>query len=439
MDAIAEHLMACSTGEIKRLLINVPPGTSKSTMTGIIFPAWLWGPGAKPETRYIGASHQMDLAARDSRRTKFIIDSDWYQERWPTKLTSDSTVYFENDKRGFRQAAAVASMTGKRGDYVLWDDPHSPEKAYSDVQRETAHRIFSETLPTRLTNPQKSVIIVVMQRLHEDDISGYILKNDLGYEHLCMPMEYEPERKCYTSIWEDWRKVEGELLFEKRFPKDVVERDKKVMGVFATAGQFQQRPAPRSGGFFSWENIETVGAAPKCERIVRYWDKAGTKNGGAYTVGVKMGITKDKDFIVMDVVRGQWAAGQREKVIHQTAILDGEDVRVWIEQEPGSGGLESATSTIKRLSGFVVRKDRVSGDKVTRAEPYAVQMEAGNIKVVNTEWTKTFIDEHKNFPLGQFKDQVDAVAGAFAKLNAGGYNENLLAIGGGKQVNRARI
>ena len=202
MDAVAEHLEAVAAGQIIRLLVNIPPGTSKSTIIGIMYPAWLWGPGGQPHHRYIGASHEQGLAVRDNRLMRELIKSEWYQSLWPLSLKGDQNekLYFENEHRGFRQACAVASMTGRRGHTIAWDDPLSPEKANSDVAREEAIRIFKETLPTRLNDPESSAIIVVMQRLHANDPSGYILANDLGYEHLMIPMEFEPERRKTTSI-----------------------------------------------------------------------------------------------------------------------------------------------------------------------------------------------------------------------------------------------
>jgi len=307
MDALCEHLQATATGEITRLLINIAPGTSKSSATSVFFPAWLWGPFGWPEARFIGASYEQSLATRDNRRNRLLIESEWYQERWPIKLTSDQNekTGFENITRGWRQSCAVKSMTGKRGDFVVWDDPLSPEKAYSDVERDTANRIFSETLPTRLNHPEKSVIIIIMQRLHQNDVSGYILAKELGYEHLMLPMEFEKERKCYTSInWQDPREEDGELLFPERFPEKVVERDKSVMGSFATAGQFQQRPTPREGGLFkrSWFNF--VREVPIGTIFVRGWDfAASTEKGSAYTAGVKMGRYPDGRFVIMNSTR----------------------------------------------------------------------------------------------------------------------------------------
>lgn len=424
IDAICEHLESVTAGEITRLLVNIPPGTMKSSLVNVLWPCWEWGPREMPEQRYISAAHEQGLAIRDNRAMRRVVQSDWYQSLWPTEIAGDQNqkTYFENGATGFRQACAVSSMTGRRGHRVLWDDPLSAEHANSDAHRETVIREFTETLPSRYVSPEKSANVIVMQRLHERDPSGYILEHDLGYEHLCLPMEFEPERRCTTSIgWEDPRQNDGELLFPERFPREVVERDKRVMGVYAVAGQFQQRPAPRTGGFFAWEKLEIVGAAPQLTKIVRYWDKAGSEGAGARTAGVKIGLGVDGLWYVLNVVKGQWAAAKREPVIRQTADTDGQNVEIWIEQEPGSGGKESAEATIRNLAGFTIRAERATGDKAVRAEPYAVQVEAGNIKIVRGDWNQDFIDEHKTFPNGKFKDQIDAASGAFNKLAAGGF------------------
>jgi predicted phage terminase large subunit-like protein len=161
--------------------------------------------------------------------------------------------------------------------------------------------------------------------------------------------------------------------------------------------------------------------------MIRYWDKAATdksvaKGTGAHTAGVLLGRISQGEyegcFIVLDVVRGQWAASKREQVIENTANADGKEVKIWVEQEPGSGGKESAEMTIKRLAGFKVEADRVTGEKVVRAEPYSAQQVVGNILLLKAEWNQRFIHEHGMFPVGAQKDQVDAAAGAFNKLAA---------------------
>ena len=136
MDAMCEHLEACADGEINRLLINVPPGTSKSTSSCVFFPAWLWGPKERPDYRFIGASFSVQNANRDSRKTRNLVTSDWYQARWPVKLRKDQNekINFETTSTGFRQAKAVTGMTGERGHCVVWDDPINPEEANSPLR-----------------------------------------------------------------------------------------------------------------------------------------------------------------------------------------------------------------------------------------------------------------------------------------------------------------
>lgn len=423
MDAICEHLEAVARQEITRLIINVPPGTSKSSATSVYFPAWLWGPFNKKHMRFIGASHELSLATRDNRKCRNLIQSDWYQQRWPIKLQTDQNekTSFENDKTGWRQACAVKSMTGKRGDVVVWDDPQSPEKAYSDADRETANRVFDETLPTRLNDPERSGIIIIQQRLHEDDVTGHILAKDLGYEHLCLPMEFEPERKCYTSIgFEDPRTEDGELLMEERFPKRVVERDKKVMGSFAVAGQFQQRPVPRGGAMFKRDDLEIIPAAPAGTRWVRGWDLAASvEKTSAWTAGVLVGISPEGRTIIGDARRIQGTAGQVVKLLKNTASQDTAKVKGSLPQDPGQAGKAQAQYLLKKLVGYSYTASVESGDKVTRAEPLAAQVEAGNVDIVQGGWNEDFIAELTAFPFGKFKDQVDAATRAFAELTQG--------------------
>lgn len=421
LDDICAHLEAVAFGDITRLLVNVPPGLMKSMLTGVILPAWEWGPLDRAENRYLGTAHKQDLAVRDNLKCRRLIQSQWYQARWPVKITGDQNAKtkFENDKTGFREAMAFGSMTGSRGDRVILDDPHSVDDANSAAKLAGDITTFREALPSRVNN-DKSAIIIIMQRLNEGDVSKIAL--ELDYDHLCIPMRYEGKKIISTALGtKDPRNVDGELMFPERFPEKQVAALEKSLGAYATAGQLQQRPAPRTGGFFAWEKIEIVHATPKLKKIIRYWDKAGTDDGGARTAGVKIGVGVDGIWYVLDVVKGQWSAGKREPVIKQTAELDGKAVNIWIEQEPGSGGKESAESTIKNLAGFVIKAERATGDKAVRAEPYAVQVEAGNIKLLAGPWNQEFIDEHKTFPRGKFKDQIDASSGAFNKLAGSRY------------------
>lgn len=422
IDAICEHLEAVTAGDITRLLINVPPGTMKSLLVGVFWPAWEWGPRGLPHMRYLGTSHSHPLAIRDNLKARRLVASSWYQERWggSVRLMPDQNakLKFENDATGFREAMAFTGLTGSRGDRVLIDDPLSVDDANSDLKRSAVNETFREAVPTRLNNPDASAIVVVMQRLHGDDVAGLIIDRDYGYEHLMLPMEFEPARRCHTSIgFADPRKSDGDLLFPERFPREVVERDKKVMGSYAVAGQFQQRPAPREGGLFKRAWFSTVKAIPARTRFVRGWDlAASTGADSAYTAGVMIGRTPAGRFIIADVVRDKLSPGGVERLIVNTAAQDGTQCRISLPQDPGQAGKAQVAYLVSKLAGYRVTASPESGDKVTRAEPLAAQAEAGNVDLLEGSWNTAFLDEAGDFPNGKFKDQVDAASRAFNEL-----------------------
>ena len=419
LDAICEHLEAVTRGEINRLLINVPPGCMKSLLTGVIWAAWEWGPKGLPQTRFIGTAHKQDLAVRDAMKCRRLIRSEWYQARWPVRLTSDqdAKTKFENDKTGFREAMAFTSMTGARGDRVILDDPLSADDANSDAALKAAELTFTEALPTRVNN-EASAIVVIMQRLHERDTSGVILARDLGYTHLCLPMRFEADRRCSTAIgFADPRVNDGDLLFPDRFPETQVSALEKVMGSYASAGQLQQRPAPRGGGMFKRGWFAVVGAAPAGCRWVRGWDLAATASEtAAFTAGVLIGQAGDGRFYIADARRIQGSASDVEKMLVNTASQDGKAVKGSIPQDPGQAGKAQSQYLIRQLAGYSYSATPESGDKETRALPLAAQAEAGNVMLINGEWNGPFLDELAGFPMGKFKDQVDAATRAFNAL-----------------------
>ncbi len=250
LEVLCDHLEAVTRGEITRLLINVPPGAMKSLTVAVLWPAWEWGPAGRPELRTIAASYSERLSLRDNMKCRRLVASAWYRGHWgrSVRLVGDQNAKgkFENARTGFRLATSVGGLgTGERGDRLVIDDPHNVQQAESAAVREATLRWFSETVPTRL-NDSKSAIIVVMQRVHERDVSGLILAQELGYEHLMLPMRFEPKRACVTSLGPaDRRRKAGELLWPERFPEAAVRALEQAMGSYAAAGQFQQRPAPR--------------------------------------------------------------------------------------------------------------------------------------------------------------------------------------------------
>jgi predicted phage terminase large subunit-like protein len=428
MDAMADHMQALATGGIasNRLLINVPPGASKSTIVGVMYPAWLWGPGGQPWHRYIGAAHEQGLAVRDSRMTRELVTSDWYKRLWPVSLKGDQNekLYFENDHRGFRQACAVASMTGRRGHTIGLDDPLSPEKAHSDKERETALRVLSETIPTRLNDPATSAIVIVMQRLHERDPSGFVLAEALGYDHLCIPMEFEAARRCATSNgWSDPRTAEGELRCRDRLPEEVIDRDKRALGAYAWAGQMQQRPAPAGGGIFRDEWWQYYSALPQIDWRAIYADtaqKTGQQND--YSVLECWGRTKTGQAVLIDLIRGKWEAPellvQARAFWTKHAAMQGVGPlrKLAVEDKVSGTGL---IQTLKRegLPVIAIQRDR---DKVTRAYDAAPLIEAGNVLLPrDAPWLSDFLAEASAFPNAAHDDILDPMMDAVADICQG--------------------
>lgn len=425
LDAICEHLEYVHRGDILRLLMNVPPGSMKSLLTNVFFPAWEWGPMDRQDLRYMGTAHKQDLAIRDNVKCRRLITSQWFQERWSVKLTSDQNAKtkFENEKLGFRECMAFESMTGSRGDRVTLDDPHSVNDAKSDTELENARFTFTEALPTRV-NDDLSAIIVIMQRLSQKDVSGVILDMGLPYVHLLLPMEFEPGRRCTTITgFRDPRFKEGQLLFPERFSRKTVEELKTVLGGPGAAGQLQQRPSPREGNLFQRAWITPVRTVPAGSRFARGWDLAATADPSApYTAGVKMWRTPEGRFGIAHAVRDQLTPGGVLKLIKRTAALDGYDCQISIPQDPGQAGKAQAVNFVSELAGYRVVTSPETGDKVDRAEPVSAQAEGGNLDILITgdkdvdAWVEPFLDEISMFPSSKFKDQTDAMSRAFGEL-----------------------
>ena len=432
IDAICDHLTAVTTGDITRLLINVPPGMMKSLLTGVFFGAWEWGPVGRAGLRILGSSYSEAYAIRDNGRMRNLIRSDWYQALWPTRLIKEGERKFENDRAGWREGVPFSRLTGGRGDRLIIDDPHSTETAESPAERARTTRIFLESAPSRLNDPKLSAIIVIMQRLHQSDVSGVILQKELGYEHLMLPMEFESDRRCRTSIgFVDPRQQEGELLFPSRFPREVVERDKVPMGPYAVAGQYQQRPVSREGGLFKKDMIQIVDAVPaQITKRTRGWDFAATKaTAGSdpdWTAGVRMARCADGFFWIEDVVRFREGPEVVRAAVANTASRDTAATRVRIPQDPGQAGKAQAADFVRALAGYMVTALPPSGAKEVRATPFANQVNVGNVRMLRGPWNDAFLEEIGMFPAGSHDDQIDAAADAFNDLAAVNGGEGVL-------------
>ncbi|WP_223566924.1 phage terminase large subunit [Agrobacterium tumefaciens] len=426
--AMCKHLEAVTAGDIQFLMMTVPPGMMKSLVL-VFWTAWEWGPLERPDIQVLATSYSQPNVLRDNMKLRRLVESDKFQMLWPLKLRDDQNAKgkFENTGSGFSEARPFSSMTGGRGDRVKIDDPHSTETAESDTERQTAVRIFREGISDRLNDVTKSAIVIIMQRLHEQDVAGVALQLDIGFVHLNLPMEFEPERKCQTYVkgklfFEDPRTEDGELLFPERFPAEEIERLKRAKGSYAYSGQYQQRPAPRSGGMFQRGDFEIVDAVPAGAMRCRAWDFAATqpKPGKQpdWTVGLRMACHAGI-FYVEDVKRDRWSPADVEKNLKNTASQDGLEVRVRMPQDPGAAGKSDAATKVKLLAGYEVKVVAPTGEKSVRAKPASAQAEAGNVKLVRGEWNDTFLDEVCSFPNAQHDDQVDAFADALNELALG--------------------
>lgn len=424
IDAICKHLEAVTDGRINRLLINVPPGSSKSLIVSVLWPAWEWGPCGRRSLRYLATAFNEGPVKRDTRKCRDLIASEWYRSLWPdVVLTRTAETSFANSATGTREGVPFGSLTSQRGDRLIIDDPHSTETAESDTERLNTTRKFREGAVNRLNDQKRSAIVVIMQRLHEQDISGVIISLGMEYVHLMLPMEYEPERAKTTAIgFTDPRTEDGELLDPVRFPREEVDKLERDMGSYAYSGQYQQRPTPRSGGMFQRGDFEIVDALPAGGRRVRAWDFAASQQKPGkqpdWTVGLRMLMVKDT-FYVEDVLRGRWSASDVETKLKNTASQDGLRVTIRMPQDPGAAGKADAETKVKLLKGYPVIVKPITGDKATRARPASAQSEAGNVKLLRGAWNELFLDEVCAFPNAAFDDQVDAFADALNELALG--------------------
>jgi predicted phage terminase large subunit-like protein len=310
LEAICLHLEGVTFGKITRLLINVPPGSMKSLMVNVFWPAWEWSAMTMPHLRYVSFSYSSGLTERDNTKFRMLVMSQRFKELWGEKfnLVKEGEIKITNDKTGSKFASSVKGIgTGERGDRVVIDDPHDVHKSESDVVRTDTVRWFRETITDRLNNLDESAIVIIMQRVHQLDISGFILEQGWAYCHLMVPMEFEAGREPYNPLgWKDPRTEDGDLAWPERFSPQAVANIEREKGSFAYAGQYQQRPAPRGGGIIqrNWWRPYTEAECgkfgvpwpkfPIMSYTVLSLDTAQTeKKQNDPTAGVVLGVTRD--------------------------------------------------------------------------------------------------------------------------------------------------
>ena len=412
---VCDALMRVFSGDCSRLIINIPPRYSKTELIKCFV---AWALGQQPDSEFIYTSYSSRLASASSWDVRGMVQDDEFRAIFPAlQLRDDSQAKDEwrTTKGGIVYASGSGGTitgygAGKHrdgfGGAIIIDDPHKADEARSDVIRQGVIDWFQNTLESRKNSPERTPIILIMQRLHEADLAGWLLGGGNGekWEHICLPAIQEDG----TALWPEKHSIDRLRMMQTAAP-------------YTFAGQYQQAPSPLQGNIFKPDNIRVIDAIPVGTRMVRAWDFAATVEAPGkdpdWTVGLLLGETPAKRWVIADVVRFRGGPEDVEAALLNTARRDGTGVRVRIPQDPGQAGKSQAANFSKLLSGFTVTAKPVSGDKTTRAEPFAAQINVGNVDMLRAPWNAALVSETRVFPNGSHDDQVDAGSDAFDELN----------------------
>ena len=381
IDLIAEYLLACILGQIHRLIINVPPKSSKSTLVSVMWPTWCWGPLNQPGTRWMFASYSERVSTRDSLARRTLLTSQWYLNHWGSRVRliadQNQKTIFQNTARGHMLATTMGGQgTGLGGQILVIDDPHDTEKIISEKERQRGLHNFDHKLYTRLDDRKLGAIVLVMQRLHTKDLSGYLLEGADGkrWEHLCIPME-APARKVYMFpvSKKEYVREEGELLNPAREGLAEIEEHKERLGSLGYAGQFQQRPVPEGGAIFKssylklWpEDKDRDVELPRVIRVVQSWDCAiKTSETNSYSVCTTW-FELDDRFLLRHVWRKHVEFPEMLHAMHELAAEFHPDCILVEDKASGQSAIQEL-----RRSRLPVIALNVDSDKTARARAAA--------------------------------------------------------------------
>jgi predicted phage terminase large subunit-like protein len=442
IDCLSEHLEAVSLGQIKRLLINIPPRYMKSIQVSVMWPTWTWA--KRPESKWIFTSYAQSLSTKHSVDRRLILQSDWYRKNWGDRfyLLGDQNVKseYQNNKNGVMVATSVGgTVTGKGADYIVVDDPHNPEEVDSDTIRSGVIEYFRRTLPTRLNNKKTGAIVVVMQRLHEQDLSGHIIEQG-GYEHLKLPAESEKRIIVhYPVTGREKVREAGELLWPEREGPDEIAAVKRALGSFNYGAQYGQDPRPSEGGMFKriwWRywchegqelppvevrigsNVTYIlpEVLPKrLDEQIQSWDCSFKDSDGSdFVCGQVWGRWKANKYLIdqtkdrMDIIRTMdEIVAWRAKYPRARAVL----------VEDKANGPAVIQMLKRKVSGMIPVNPQ--GGKVARASAVAPEAEAGNVYLPHpliAPWVTDFINNCAGFPNVVNDDDVDAFTQAMNRL-----------------------
>ena len=407
---ICDALQRVFNGTCTRLIINIPPRYSKTEIAIVNFIAWAFG--KVPDCEFIHASYSSTLAVNNSANVLSLMSHEKYQEVFPnTKLENESKAHWRTTSGGVMYSTGTGGGctgfgAGKHRDgfsgAILLDDPHKADEASSDVIRKGVIKWFQTTLESRCNYPGKTPIILIMQRLHEEDLSGWLLDGGNGekWENIVIPAIQEDG----TALWPEKHKIDVLRRMEKSAP-------------YIFAGQYQQIPSPAEGGIFKPGMIEILPAAPQHQSPTRAWDLAATKNDGDWTAGAKLAKMKDGRTVILDIERAQGGPEEVESIMKNTATSDGFETRIRIPQDPGQAGKAQVSTLAKLLVGYSVVAQTVTGDKATRASGLAAQINVGNVCMVKASWNNSLVEEMRMFPNGKHDDMIDACSDAFNDIH----------------------
>lgn len=447
IEAICEHLEAVTNGDIRKLLINVPPGFMKSMLVDVFWPAWEWGPRDMGWTRYVCTSYSSSLTIRDNERFGFIVQSALYQELWGDRFTieREPVIKIQNDRRGWKLATSVGGIgTGERGDRVIIDDPNNVKEAESDTIRNSTNTWFREVMPNRVNDIDASAFVVIQQRTHEEDVSGTIITQEMGYEHLSIPMEFDSARRCFTTIgWEDPRDTDGELAWVERFPAPAVAQLEKDLGPYAYSGQYQQSPSPRGGGILmrDWwqlwddpqfvqkykndkgQNVEKL-HFPDFSYILASVDTSSTdkqeNDEQAITV---WGVWTDRAGMLKVMLVEAWEGRLQFHALVEKIIDIGKRRKVddlVIENKNNGIAVAQEVRRLCSAEDFRIIEFNPEGDKVARAHAVVPVFYNGLVYAPDRKWAQLVIDRCAQFPRIAQKGLVDTVTQALLWLRRNG-------------------
>lgn len=406
---ICDALMRVYRGECKRLIINIPPRYSKTELAVVMFIAWALGQA--PDAEFIHTSYSATLTGENSANVRDLIQHEEYRAIFPAVAlagearshwsTTAGGVMYSTGSGGSLTGFGAGKMRPGFGGAIIIDDPHKADEARSDTVRQGVIDWFQNTLESRKNDPENTPVILIMQRLHEKDLAGWLLGGGNGetWEHLCL------------SAWQD----DGAPLWPEKHSADELRRMEKA-APYTFAGQYRQRPAPPEGLIFKPGMIETVDALPAVPtQWARGWDFADSTKGD-FTAGGKLGKLRDGRFVIGGMERERFTTDARDRLILNTASRDGVQVRQSLPQDPGQAGKGQVLAMTRMLAGYQVKSSPETGDKVVRAEAFAAQVNVGNVVMLRGPWNDALVDELKLFPNGAYDDQVDALSRAFNEL-----------------------